>query len=183
MASTQTLPCSLCIFSSVVILSCKSKHTHVKQGAKQHTSSSTCFFKLFLPYRILESGLLLTRPPEHIGRYKMVRHKKQTRSDHGWVFFRWHDTRSEPDLSVGECYRWSWVWSLGTGLHGANGSSTTPDLLLYFLWWVTVDAEIEASLPVVGYYGCINWGCTSCGGVLWMRKLRLHFLWWGIMDT
>ena len=35
--------------------------------------------------RILESGLLLSRPPEHIGRYKMLRHKKQTRSDSGLV--------------------------------------------------------------------------------------------------
>lgn len=37
--------------------------------------------------RIMESGLLLTRPPEHIGRYKMVRHQKQTRSDHGNEMF------------------------------------------------------------------------------------------------
>lgn len=37
--------------------------------------------------RILESGLLLTRPPEHIGRYKMVRHTKQTRSDDGYEMF------------------------------------------------------------------------------------------------
>ncbi|KAK7490882.1 hypothetical protein BaRGS_00017938 [Batillaria attramentaria] len=37
--------------------------------------------------RILESGLLLTRPPEYIGRYKMVRHTKQTRSDDGYEMF------------------------------------------------------------------------------------------------
>ncbi|XP_076459956.1 beta-1,4-galactosyltransferase 4-like isoform X2 [Babylonia areolata] len=50
--------------------------------------------------RILESGLLLTRPPEHIGRYKMVRHKKQTRSDHGnEMFLGWRSRWSTDGLS------------------------------------------------------------------------------------
>lgn len=40
-----------------------------------------------LSARILESGLLLTRPPEHIGRYKMARHTKQTRAEDGYEFF------------------------------------------------------------------------------------------------
>ena len=44
-------------------------------------------------------------------------------------------------------------------------------------------AEIKASLPVVGYHECGNWGFTSCGGVLWIQKLRLYCLWWGIMDA
>ncbi|BFZ15665.1 hypothetical protein BsWGS_18704 [Bradybaena similaris] len=40
--------------------------------------------------RIQESGLLLTRPPAHIGRFKMVRHIKQTRSEHGQeIFLGW----------------------------------------------------------------------------------------------
>ncbi|ESO84536.1 hypothetical protein LOTGIDRAFT_132073, partial [Lottia gigantea] len=39
-----------------------------------------------LSARIQESGLLITRPPEHIGRFKMVRHAKLSRSEHGLVF-------------------------------------------------------------------------------------------------
>lgn len=35
--------------------------------------------------RIQEAGYLLTRPPEHIGRYKMVRHKKESRAENGCV--------------------------------------------------------------------------------------------------
>ena len=52
--------------------------------------------------RIQESGLLLTRPPPYIGRYKMVRHKKETRSEHGNEMFlgwktRWpHDGLNDP---------------------------------------------------------------------------------------
>ena len=46
-----------------------------------------------------------------------------------------------------------------------------------------MDAETEAALPLVGYHGCRNLGFTSCGGVLWMQKLRLHFLWWGTVDA
>lgn len=35
-------------------------------------------------------GLLLTRPPYHIGRYKMVRHMKSGRSEHGYTnFLQW----------------------------------------------------------------------------------------------
>ncbi|KAK7490885.1 hypothetical protein BaRGS_00017941 [Batillaria attramentaria] len=50
--------------------------------------------------RILESGLLLTRPPEHIGRYKMVRHVKQTRSDHGnEMFLGWRSRWMTDGLS------------------------------------------------------------------------------------
>ncbi|XP_071148075.1 beta-1,4-galactosyltransferase 3-like [Mytilus edulis] len=45
--------------------------------------------------RLQSSGILLTRPPEYIGRFKMVRHKKETRSEHGYEAFlgwrgRWH---------------------------------------------------------------------------------------------
>ncbi|KAH9491534.1 Beta-1,4-galactosyltransferase 1 [Bulinus truncatus] len=40
--------------------------------------------------RITESGLLLTRPPELIGRYQMVPHKKNSRSSSGnGMFFGW----------------------------------------------------------------------------------------------
>ncbi|CAG5121323.1 unnamed protein product [Candidula unifasciata] len=40
--------------------------------------------------RITESGLLLTRPPELIGRYQMVPHRKNTRSSSGnGMFFGW----------------------------------------------------------------------------------------------
>lgn len=42
--------------------------------------------------RTLESGLLLTRPNEIIGRYKMVKHKKAARSDSGnSLFMNWRD--------------------------------------------------------------------------------------------
>ncbi|KAK3082960.1 hypothetical protein FSP39_010088, partial [Pinctada imbricata] len=37
--------------------------------------------------RAMESGLLLTRPPEHIGRVKMVRHKKESRAEEGYGRF------------------------------------------------------------------------------------------------
>uniref|UniRef100_K1PRS0 Inversin n=1 Tax=Magallana gigas TaxID=29159 RepID=K1PRS0_MAGGI len=40
-----------------------------------------------LSARIQEAGYLLTRPPEHIGRYKMVRHKKESRSENGYERF------------------------------------------------------------------------------------------------
>lgn len=40
-------------------------------------------YKLFLPLRTRDAGLLLTRPPEYIGRYKMVRHIKDSRAEHG----------------------------------------------------------------------------------------------------
>ncbi|CAH1789492.1 unnamed protein product [Owenia fusiformis] len=40
--------------------------------------------------RTLAAGLMLTRPPEHIGRFKMVRHLKADRSNHGnSYFFTW----------------------------------------------------------------------------------------------
>ncbi|XP_071101720.1 beta-1,4-galactosyltransferase 3-like isoform X1 [Haliotis cracherodii] len=43
-----------------------------------------------LSARIQESGLLLTRPPEHIGRFKMVRHHKASRAENGNErFFGW----------------------------------------------------------------------------------------------
>lgn len=47
--------------------------------------------------RIQESGLLLTRPPAHIGRYKMVRHTKETRSEHGNEMFLGWRTRWPKD--------------------------------------------------------------------------------------
>ncbi|XP_005097538.1 beta-1,4-galactosyltransferase 1 [Aplysia californica] len=56
--------------------------------------------------RIQESGLLLTRPPPHIGRFKMVRHAKETRSEHGNEMFlgwkaRWpHDGLNSLNYSV-----------------------------------------------------------------------------------
>ncbi|KAK3761737.1 hypothetical protein RRG08_010354 [Elysia crispata] len=52
--------------------------------------------------RIMEAGLLLTRPPPHIGRFKMVRHTKATRSESGNELFlgwreRWrHDGLNDP---------------------------------------------------------------------------------------
>ncbi|KAL5005739.1 hypothetical protein ScPMuIL_016897 [Solemya velum] len=40
--------------------------------------------------RTQEKNLLLTRPPEYIGRFKMVRHKKESRNAHGNdLFFGW----------------------------------------------------------------------------------------------
>ena len=38
-------------------------------------------------FRTIETGLLLTRPPQYIGRYKMVRHPKQWRADNGWDIY------------------------------------------------------------------------------------------------
>lgn len=37
--------------------------------------------------RAQAAGLLLTRPPEHIGRFKMIRHTKASRSDNGYTAF------------------------------------------------------------------------------------------------
>ncbi|KAK6960897.1 Beta-1 4-galactosyltransferase 3 [Biomphalaria glabrata] len=47
--------------------------------------------------RIQESGLLLTRPPPHIGRFKMVRHTKEMRSEHGYEMFLGWRTRWPQD--------------------------------------------------------------------------------------
>ncbi|KAJ8320424.1 hypothetical protein KUTeg_002011 [Tegillarca granosa] len=38
-------------------------------------------------YQAQAAGLLLTRPPEHIGRFKMIRHTKASRSDNGYTAF------------------------------------------------------------------------------------------------
>ncbi|XP_033761962.1 beta-1,4-galactosyltransferase 3-like [Pecten maximus] len=52
--------------------------------------------------RTQEAGLLITRPPEHIGMFKMVRHVKETRSENGYDGFlgwrgRWmHDGLTNP---------------------------------------------------------------------------------------
>lgn len=37
--------------------------------------------------RLQSAGIFLTRPPEYIGRFKMVRHKKETRAEHGYGSF------------------------------------------------------------------------------------------------
>ncbi|KAF6040981.1 hypothetical protein EB796_000698 [Bugula neritina] len=37
--------------------------------------------------RTIGAGLLRTRPPYHVGRYKMVRHIKSGRSEHGYTYF------------------------------------------------------------------------------------------------
>lgn len=43
-----------------------------------------------LSARTRDAGLLLTRPPEYIGRYKMVRHIKDSRAEHGnELFLSW----------------------------------------------------------------------------------------------
>ena len=46
--------------------------------------------------RTMEAGLVLSRPPEAIGRYKMVRHHKSWQADGGYDLFmtwqsRWQD--------------------------------------------------------------------------------------------
>ena len=38
-------------------------------------------------HRTMAAGLKLTRPPIHIGRYKMVRHHKQWRAENGWDIY------------------------------------------------------------------------------------------------
>lgn len=47
--------------------------------------------------RTLSSGLKLSRPPEHIGRYKMVRHKKAGRADGGYALFMTWRSRQYKD--------------------------------------------------------------------------------------
>ncbi|KAK2171809.1 hypothetical protein NP493_1025g01039 [Ridgeia piscesae] len=50
--------------------------------------------------RTIETGLLLTRPPQYIGRYKMVRHPKQWRADNGQdLFLTWRSRWRTDGLS------------------------------------------------------------------------------------
>lgn len=50
--------------------------------------------------RTLTLGLKISRPPEHIGRYKMIRHKKESRSDNGYeLFLTWRHRHHEDGLN------------------------------------------------------------------------------------
>lgn len=50
--------------------------------------------------RTMAAGLKLSRPPEYIGRYKMIRHKKETRSNDGYeLFLHWRHRHHQDGLN------------------------------------------------------------------------------------
>lgn len=50
--------------------------------------------------RTMSAGLKLSRPPEYIGRYKMIRHKKASRYENGnEVFFTWRSRQFKDGLN------------------------------------------------------------------------------------
>ena len=45
------------------------------------------FVNMFISYRTKEVGLLISRPPQNVGRFKMVRHQKTGKTGNGCINF------------------------------------------------------------------------------------------------
>ncbi|XP_014773202.1 beta-1,4-galactosyltransferase 3 isoform X1 [Octopus bimaculoides] len=98
-----------------------------------------------LSARTKSAGLLLTRPPEYIGRYKMVRHVKDSRAEHGnELFLSWRSRWSADGLNDHEGMNYTVVARanrpLYTNITVNIGRSTVPkkqptNPVQESLWW------------------------------------------------
>ncbi|XP_064598049.1 beta-1,4-galactosyltransferase 3-like [Liolophura sinensis] len=96
-----------------------------------------------LSARTQEKGLLLTRPPEHIGRFKMVRHTKASRAEHGNELFlgwrgRWyHDGLNGMNYTVIKQTNLKLYTNVTVNLGPSDNHMIDPtkDTTRETLWW------------------------------------------------